>query len=261
MPAGSPSIVLYWPQTSYVYVGGGNGTALAARLRRSSRGTRASRSPGPWATAPARSARRRSTSASSPEAARRGERVRRPLRRGGAAPLVASRAAGLAPGSRPGYTHGDPGGVQDERRQGPSGRVGRGPSGWPAPVREAGRVLGAAPRSSAQPHERLPEAARRRPGLHRGRPRLQLSVALRRHPDVAWQTIGDEAVVMSPRRGPRPRPQPRGRPRVVPGRGAGRGRPRGGRGRALRHGGGGGPRGRARRSWRSCASAGLVVEA
>jgi hypothetical protein len=26
MPAGSPSIVLYWPQTSYVYVGGGNGT-------------------------------------------------------------------------------------------------------------------------------------------------------------------------------------------------------------------------------------------
>jgi len=24
-----------------------------------------------------------------------------------------------------------------------------------------------------------------------------LSVALRRHPDVAWQTIGDEAVVMS----------------------------------------------------------------
>jgi len=29
------------------------------------------------------------------------------------------------------------------------------------------------------------------------RPAQQLSVALRRHPDVAWQTIGDEAVLMS----------------------------------------------------------------
>ena len=31
--------------------------------------------------------------------------------------------------------------------------------------------------------------------LHRDR--QQLSVALRRHPDVAWQRIGDEAVLMS----------------------------------------------------------------
>jgi len=29
------------------------------------------------------------------------------------------------------------------------------------------------------------------------RPAQQLSVALRRNPDVAWQTIGDEAVLMS----------------------------------------------------------------
>jgi hypothetical protein len=29
------------------------------------------------------------------------------------------------------------------------------------------------------------------------RPAQQLSVALRRHPDVAWQRIGDEAVLMS----------------------------------------------------------------
>ena len=31
----------------------------------------------------------------------------------------------------------------------------------------------------------------------RRRPRRQLSVALRRHPDVAWQRIGDEAVLMN----------------------------------------------------------------
>jgi hypothetical protein len=33
MPAGSPSIVLYWPQSDYVYVGGGNGTLWQLDLR------------------------------------------------------------------------------------------------------------------------------------------------------------------------------------------------------------------------------------
>jgi hypothetical protein len=32
MPVGSPSIVLYWPQTNYVYVGGGNGTLWELNL-------------------------------------------------------------------------------------------------------------------------------------------------------------------------------------------------------------------------------------
>ena len=201
----SPSVVLYWPQTNFVYVGSQRRQALRARVRPRRRGAADRANPrSSSATAWARSGRRASTSGSSRPASRparscwswgasRGRstasRCRSPRRGRG--------TAGLPPGPRPGYTQAGPGGVQDERRQGQRGRAGRDPSRRPAPVREAGRGLGAAPRSAAQPDERLPEAARRRPGLHGGRPRLQLSVALRRHPDVAWQTIGDEAVVMS----------------------------------------------------------------
>jgi hypothetical protein len=43
----------------------------------------------------------------------------------------------------------------------------------------------------------LPEDAGRRPRLHGRRPDLELTLVLKRHPDLAWQSIGDELVVMS----------------------------------------------------------------
>ena len=63
MPAGSPSIVLYWPQTNYVYVGGGDGKLWQLNFTYNPGDAELREVPGPWATARARSGRRRSTSA------------------------------------------------------------------------------------------------------------------------------------------------------------------------------------------------------